>query len=296
LALKARFPKLSSKGGAIFAGHWWVRLGKLSILAKAAMQLRESRQLLTFLLVVAFLWSIASVNWRGPLIHTGGGNAALKFLLALFPPDLSPEFLRVGLMASWQTVTYAVAGMSVAILIGFPLGVIASGTAVSSPRLRLPLAVGTRLFLGSVRSIHELVWAALLVAAIGLSPMAAIFALGLPYGGILGRIYAELINNVPQEPLRALQAAGASPVKIFFYGRLPLVLPNMLSYTFYRFECAIRAAAILSFVGIKGLGYEIELSLHDLLFDQVWTLLLFLMVLVVLVDWWSTLVRRSLLS
>jgi phosphonate transport system permease protein len=258
--------------------------------------LLQSRHLLTFLLMGAFLWSLASVNWGGPIIHTGGGHAALSFLLALFPPDLSLEFLWVGLAASWQTLTYAVAGMSVAILIGFPLGVIASGSVVSSARIRQPIALLTRLFLGSVRSIHELVWAALFVAAIGLSPLAAIFALGLPYGGILGRIYAELINDVPPEPLRALRAAGASPLRVFLYGRLPMVLPNMLSYTFYRFECAIRSAAILSFVGIKGLGYQIELSFHDLLFSQVWTLLLFLVVLVVLVDLWSTLVRRSLLS
>jgi phosphonate transport system permease protein len=201
----------------------------------------------------------------------------------------------VGLLAGWQTLAYAVAGMTVAILIGFPLGAIASGTVLSSP-LSTPMAVSARLFLASIRAIHELVWAALFVAAIGLSPLAAIFALGLPYGGILGRIYAELLNDVPAAPLLTLQTAGASPLRVLLYGRLPMALPNMLSYTFYRFECAIRAAAILSFVGIRGLGYEIELSLHDLLFDQVWTLLLFLVGLVVLVDLWSTLVRRSLRS
>jgi phosphonate transport system permease protein len=70
----------------------------------------------------------------------------------------------------------------------------------------------------------------------------------------------------------------------------------MLSYTFYRFECAIRAAAILSFVGIQGLGYQIQLSLHDLLFDQVWTLLLFMVALIVAVDMWSMRVRRSLVT
>ena len=73
-----------------------------------------------------------------------------------------------------------------------------------------------------------------------------------------------------------------------------MALPDILSYTFYRFECAIRAAAILSFVGIRGLGYEIQLSLHDLLFSQVWTLLLFLVALVLVVDLWSMGVRRSL--
>ncbi len=72
-----------------------------------------------------------------------------------------------------------------------------------------------------------------------------------------------------------------------------MALPDMLGNTFYRFECAIRSAAIMSFVGIGGLGYEIQLSLHDLLFDQVWTLLLFMVGMVVLVDMWSSRVRQS---
>ena len=80
------------------------------------------------------------------------------------------------------------------------------------------------------------------------------------------------------------------------YGRLPMALPQMLSYAIYRFECGIRSAAILSFVGIAGLGYQVQLSLDDLLYGEVWTLLLFLVALVVLVDIWSNLVRRSLTS
>ena len=233
------------------------------------------------------------------MVHTGGGTAARDFFLALFPPELSPQFLRLGLVASWQTVAYGAAGITLALVIGFPLGVIASGVGTASrrwPAAGGPTVAGTRVFLGAIRSIHELVWAVLFVAAIGLSPLAAVLALGLPYGGILGRIYAELLQDVPSEPLRALRAAGASPLRVFLYGRLPMALPDMVSYTFYRFECAIRSAAIMSFVGIRGLGYQIQLSLNDLLFSQVWTLLLFLVVLVALVDLWSGWVRRSLLS
>ncbi len=256
----------------------------------------DKRCLLTLLLAGAFCWSLASVNWRGSIVHPGGGATALDLLRALFPPELSPEFLRLGLAASWQTVSYAVAGITLAVLMGFPLGVIASGAMASSPRAGLSLAVGTRFFLVCARSIHELVWALLFVAAFGLSSMSAILALAIPYGGILGRVYSELLHDVPQEPLRALRAAGASPFQVFLYGRLPMALPDMLSYTFYRFECVIRAAAVMSFIGIQGLGYQIQLSLQDLLFNQVWTLLLFLVALVVLVDLWSTRVRRSLLS
>jgi phosphonate transport system permease protein len=245
----------------------------------------------------AFLWSLASVNWTGPLIHTGGGRSALRFISALFPPDVSPGFLAIALRASWQTVAFAVAGITLAVALGLPLGIIASGTVLrkTSP-WRGPVIAGTRLFLGGLRAVHELVWAVLLVAAIGLSPIAAIIALALPYAGILGRIYAELLQDVPQEPLRALRASGASPLRVLLYGYLQMALPGMLGYSFYRLECGIRAAAILSFVGIPGLGYQIQLSMHDLRFSQVWTLLMFLVTLIVLVDLWSTRTRRSLVA
>ena len=111
-------------------------------------------------------------------------------------------------------------------------------------------------FLAVIRSIHELVWAVIFVAAFGFSSLAAILAIAIPYGGILGRIYGERLADVPEEPLRALRASGASPLTVLIYGRIPMALPDLLSYTFYRFECAIRAAAIMSFVGIRGLGFE----------------------------------------
>lgn len=158
----------------------------------------------------------------------------------------------------------------------------------------MAIAAGVRFVLAFMRSIHELVWAVLFVAAFGLSSLAVVLAIAIPYAGIPGCIYSELLNDVPHGPLDGLRSSGASPARVLLYGRMPMALTDMLSYGFYRFECAIRAAAIMSFVGIRGLGFEIQLSLNDLRFDEVWTLLLFLFGLVLLVDYWSARVRRSL--
>ena len=256
----------------------------------------ETRGLLTFALVGVLGWSLWQVDWGGGLVHSGGGSAAVEFFGALFSLDLSLAFLKTALTASWYTVAYAVAGITLAVALGLPLGIIASGTLARSARVRWPIMVLTRAFLACIRSVHELVWAWLFVAAIGLSPMAAVLALAIPYGGILGRIYSEILNDVPTAPLHSLRAAGASEWKVLVYGRLPMALPDMLGYTFYRFECGIRAAAIMSFIGIAGLGYQIQLSLDDLLYDQVWTLFMFLVALILTVDAWSTMVRKRLVS
>ena len=258
--------------------------------------LPDHRRVLTLLMVVAVILSISGIDWGGPIFHTGGGGVLGEFISALFPPEVSLSFLGLALVATWQTLVFAVAGMTLAVLLGLPLGIIASGAVFGSGRSGGTLIAAVRFFLAMIRSVHELVWAVLFVAAFGLSSLTAILALTLPYAGILGRIYADLFNNVPQEPLQALRAAGASPFRVFLYGRLPMALPDAVGYTFYRFECAIRAAAIMSFVGIRGLGFEIQLSLNDLLFGQVWTLMLFLIALVLVVDRWSSMLRRSMMA
>lgn len=256
--------------------------------------LASGRGVLTLLLAGAFLWSLTTVPWGDDLVHPGGERAIAQFFGALLRPELSPAFLGLALEAAWRTLAYAVAGMTVALAIGLPLGVVASGALARRALARLGLVAATRALLAALRAIHELVWAWLFVAALGLSPLAAILALGMPYGGILGRIYAGLLTDVPAPPLRALRAAGASEWQVLLYGRLPQALPDMLSYTFYRLECAIRSAAILSFVGLGGLGYQIQLALDDLRYGEVWTLLFLLVALVVLVDLWSSELRRRL--
>ncbi len=257
-------------------------------------RLLESRRVLTLILLTAFVWSLLNLDWTTGFIHSGGIDAMGEFAKALFTLDLSGDTLTSAISASWTTVAYAVAGLTLALLIGIPLGAIGSGVLTRSPWLRVTSGGGTRFSLAFFRSIHELVWAWLFVAAIGLSPMAAVLALAIPYGGILGRIYAELLQDVPDAPLRSLRSTGASEWRVFWYGRLPMALPDMLSYTFYRLECGIRSAAIMSFVGLGGLGHEIRISLDDLAYHQVWTYLLFLIGLVVIVDVWSTMVRRRL--
>ena len=142
-------------------------------------------------------------------------------------------------------MTFAVAGLTLAIAVGLPLGVLGSGVLLRPGSRRFFTITGVRVVLGCLRSIHELVWAWLFVVAIGLSPIAGIFALAIPYAGILGRIYSEILVDVPEEPLNALRTSGASEFKVFLYGRLPMAMPDMLSYTFYRLECGIRSAAIL---------------------------------------------------
>ena len=250
------------------------------------------RGALTAILLVASAISMFGIGWGDNPLNTAGLAAVGQILAAAVQPQITLDILAIGARSTWTTLTYAFAGMTVALFIGVPLGVIGSGTVVRSPWTRRWNISSARFALAVFRAIHELVWAWLFVAALGLSPMAGVLALGLPYGGILGRIYAELLQDVPEAPLRALRSTGASEWRVFWFGRLPMALPDMLSYTFYRLECGIRSAAILSFVGLGGLGHNIQISLQDIDYSRMWTFVYFLIVLVIVVDLWSTLVRR----
>ncbi|WP_071395155.1 PhnE/PtxC family ABC transporter permease [Bacillus tuaregi] len=254
----------------------------------------QRKNVLSVLLSVAFVWSLFAVNWREDLVHTGGMATLQQVGEALIHPNFSPYIIQLAIESTWITLAYAICGMSLAILIAFFFGIFASGILHDRTGSKLVSKSIFRSILGFLRAIHELVWALIFVAMFGLSPLSAILALGIPYGGILGRIFADMLNDVPEEPIQALRSSGASKLQCLLYGYLPLVRASIISYTMYRFECAIRSSAIMSFVGLGGLGFQIQLSLNDLKYDEVWTFLFFLIAIVILVDSWSVQVRKGL--
>ena len=251
------------------------------------------RSLLTGLLVAAFVASFVAVEADGA---SGGAAAARDLLLAVLRPDLSPAFLATVAQGTVLTAAYAVAGMSVAVVIGLPGALLASGVLARRRVSRAASVVGARGVFATLRAIHELIWALLLLSILGLNPLSGILAIGIPYGAPMARVLGDRLLDVPQAPLDALRAAGATPLQVLVYGRLPLAGADLAGYLFYRLECAVRAAAVLSFIGLGGIGLRIEVALADLRFDQVGTLLLALLLLVVGVDAAARYVRARLVA
>lgn len=253
-----------------------------------------TRAQLTLILVGAFIWSALSVETPAGILHSGGTDALREIAVAFVTPDLSPDYLGTVLADAWTTLAFAVAGMTVAIVVGVPLGVVASGVLQTGRFKRLGAMAGARAVLAVLRAVHEIIWAILLVAAFGLSPAAGVLAIGIPYAGILGRILAERLQDAPPEPLAALRTSGASESEVLVFGRVPASATDVVSYTFYRLECAVRAAAVLSFVGLGGLGLRITTALDDLAFERMWTAVFALVLIVIGIDLWSAMVRRRL--
>jgi phosphonate transport system permease protein len=153
--------------------------------------------------------------------------------------------------------------------------------------LRWPVR-GLLIFL---RSVPEIVWALLFVRAVGLGPTAGVLAIAITYSGMLGKVYAEIFESVDQRPAHALLQAGSGRLTAFCYGILPNVAAELLSYTVYRWECAIRASVVMGFVGAGGLGQQIDLSLRMFAGGEVASMLLTFFVLVLFADQISRLLR-----
>jgi phosphonate transport system permease protein len=114
--------------------------------------------------------------------------------------------------------------------------------------------VAVRALLAIPRGMHEVVWGLLLLAVVGLDPVVAVLAIGLPYGAVTAKVVSEILDEADPRPWASLRAAGAGRLAATLYGRLPLARRDLISYAFYRLECAIRSAAILGIVGAGGSG------------------------------------------
>lgn len=258
---------------------------------------RGFRRLLLVAAVAALLWSLwgAGVG-RAPLVNAAGWPQVRGFLVAVVSPELSPDFLRVVLDAALVTLGYAVLGTALALVLGVLGGFVVSQIFWRSGSRRAGWVgwASSRAVLALPRGLHEVVWALLLVNILGLNPWVAVLAIGLPYGAVTAKVYADLLDEVPRAPYEALLAGGASRGQALLQGLLPLAAMDLLSYAFYRFECSVRSAVVLGIVGAGGLGFQLDLSFAALQYDEMWTVIFALVVLCAAADLVSTAFRGRL--
>jgi phosphonate transport system permease protein len=242
------------------------------------------------LLVVASFWSL-DLQWR-QFLSLDAARSMGRFLGEFFPPDLSPVFVRKVVVGAWETLAMSALGTLLAAVAGLALALPASKLHEADAAYSRS---ATRLVLNALRSIPELVWAALLLISAGLGPFAGTLALALHTAGVLGRLFAEAIENAPQGPGAALRAQGVGNGRVFLYATLPQVLPQLMSYTLYRWENNIRAAAVLGVVGAGGLGQLLVFHMGLFQMGKTATILGAMLLMVVLVDALSYLWRRALM-
>jgi len=213
-----------------------------------------------------------------------------KYVVSFFPPDLSAGYLQRVAAATLETIAISAIGTAIATVLGLLLALPAAG------RMGRVARIAARAILNFLRSIPELVWAALMVMAAGLGPFAGTLALAWHTTGVIGRLFAETLENTPPEPTQALRLSGTRPAMAFLYGTMPSVTPQLVAYSLYRWEINIRMAAILGVVGAGGLGQLLYFSLSLFQQPQAMTVIIAMLVLVTVVDAASAWLRGRLVT
>lgn len=256
-----------------------------------------------WLIAIAVLWPMLVLAEFKPqaLFEPGNLQVMRDFVGSFLPPSSDTQFLGLLVKATLETLAMATAGIALSFVIAAPLALVMTralsisriGPGPGRRRGEL-LRQAARSVLMVLRAIPEIVWALLFVRALGLGPAAGVLALAITYGGMLGKVYAEILESTDTRPARALLEAGSPRLAALFYGLVPGAAQELASYTVYRWECAVRASVVMGFVGAGGLGQLMDQSMKMLNGGEASTILLVFLLLVLLADALSAALRRLL--
>ena len=254
---------------------------------------------------VGFIWALPLLAAIFPLAGftlealgpAGITIRMVSFVRRMLPPDFGRTFVSSFGIALLQTIAISVIGTLIGLALAAILAVPATSTLVFLPHdspekgrptdrvSRFLLFWSARLLLNILRSIPELVWVLICILAVGIGPFAGTLALGLHTAGVLGKLYAETMEEVPNRPVEALRSLGARPLQILWWAIWPQARPMLSSYTVLRWEMNLRASTILGLVGGGGLGQAIYNNVQLGFYSRLSTLILLIYALVLTSDW-----------
>lgn len=254
------------------------------------------------LAALVMLWPLLVLSEFKPwiLFDADSLRPTLRFLSDFFPPNVDSDFLALVAKETWRTVAIATAGLTLALVLAMPLALLSvrvlSISAMTGRMAILPASMRqiVRWLLIVLRSVPELIWALVFVRVVGLGPTSGVLAIALTYGGMLGKVYAEILDSGDAHATHSLMRNGSGRLQAFLYALLPQSAAELTSYTVYRWECAIRSSAVLGFVGAGGLGQQMDASMKMFNGSEVATMLLVFMALVWLADRISAWLREGL--
>ncbi|MGA9276824.1 PhnE/PtxC family ABC transporter permease [Ilumatobacter sp.] len=250
--------------------------------------IRSPRRRLAIAGVLVVAWSVGRAGIID-VVNSAGAPAFARFWRDALSPDLSQEFVSLTIEATLTTAAYAILGSALAIVVGVFGALLISERTVGSGVVRRLSTVAATV----PRAVHEILIALLLVQVLGFDPIVAVLAIGVPFGAVTAKVYADALDDADRSGYDALRASGAGRLTAVAYGIAPRVRGEFVSYGFYRLECAMRSAAVLGIVGVGGLGFQLDVSFESLRYDEIWTLIFALMVLSGSADAVSSLSRRG---
>ncbi len=240
--------------------------------------IKKARVFFTFAIVSIFiLWSFYGVGFSIIKIIKGLPNA-WELIEFSFPPKFGN--INIYVIAMIETIQIATAGTFLAVFLAIPFGVEGAGNFYSHHILyRI-----SRFILNATRSIHEIIMALIFVVTVGLGPLPGALAIGVHSIGMLGKFYAESIENINKGQLDALESVGVSKFQLFRYAILPQILPETITVILYKWEMNIRSATVLGVVGAGGIGLHLTTALKLFQYREAITIIAIILIVVIIID------------
>ncbi|WP_096188795.1 phosphonate ABC transporter, permease protein PhnE [Evansella halocellulosilytica] len=252
---------------------------------------KNTKLRIRFLLVLLFLSGLYIVALISTDFDVRASSASsletLKrmFIDPIIDPSLYSEYpMYIGYML--ETIAIAYAGLSIAAILAIPVGFLAARNMAKKYSY-----IG-KAILNAIRAIPELIFAIIFVAAVGMGPYAGVLAISINSIGMLGKLYAEVIESIDMQKVDAIKASGGNRIQAMWYGVLPQVLPEFSSYAIYRFEIDVRASTVLGIVGAGGIGAPLLLATNQRNWEDVGMILIVVIIFVSLIDYISGYIRK----
>lgn len=217
-----------------------------------------------------------------------------RVLSFMFPPHIWTSWREMSeiLTGLAQTLSMAFLGTVLGAVIAFPLSFLGAQNINRLPFLRF----GVRRGFDIIRAFETLILALIFIRAFGLGPMAGVLAIAFSDVGSFAKLFAEAIENVSRREVEGVVASGASESQAVRFGIMPQVLPVILSIVLYNFESNVRFSTILGIVGAGGIGYILSNRIQVYKWDEVWSIIFLVVIMVYLIDWISAAIRARIIG
>lgn len=215
-------------------------------------------------------------------------NQVTAFLAKLAHPDFS--YLPQLVMPMLKTLKMSALGTILGILVAIPFSFLATEVATKNPFITQIV----RLFLNIIRTIPNLLLAAILVAVLGIGEATGVITIALFTFGMISQLIYESIETIDFEPIEANESVGANRLQIAAWSIWPQIAKIVVSYFFYAFELNVRASTVLGYVGAGGIGVTLSAALGLFKYDRVSIIILSIFAVVLIVDAISERIQRRL--
>lgn len=267
------------------AGPHAERIAALVAARRRARLMRYARNGLIALIVA---WSVEAIvvgdtDWTR-ITAEGVWKSALRFI------DFDVALLKDMVEPALETVLMATIATLLGSLMAIPVAWLGAGNI--SPLGRATYLLG-RVLMTLSRSVHEVVWGLIFVAAVGLGALAGVLAMAVRSIGFISKTVAEAIEDVHKGPVEAMRAVGANRFQVLMFGIVPQVLPVIVGNVIFEWDVNIRRSTIMGLVGAGGLGLALHRQMAAYNYGGIATVIFVILLLIVFGELFSAWARKK---